>query len=65
MDHTERNHISDPYAIDLADSNQPAPMVNMVAIRQLTDDSIDPTESLHSILNKSPDESSKGSIGIS
>jgi hypothetical protein len=36
-------------------------MVNMVAIRQLTDDSPDPTESLHNILNESPDESSEGS----
>jgi hypothetical protein len=33
MDHAERNHISDPYIIDPTDSDQPAPMVNMVAIR--------------------------------
>jgi hypothetical protein len=57
MDHAERNHIFDLYIIDLADFDQLAPMVNMVAIRQLTDDSIDPTEFLHNILNESPDES--------
>jgi hypothetical protein len=32
----------------------------MVAICQLTDDSTNPTESLHNILNESPDESSEG-----
>jgi hypothetical protein len=40
------------YVIDPADSDQPAPMVNMVAIHQLTDDSPDLTESLHNILNE-------------
>jgi hypothetical protein len=62
MDHAERNHIFDLYVIDPADFDQPAPMVNMVAICQLTDDSIDPTESLHNILNESPDESSEASM---
>jgi hypothetical protein len=32
MDHAKSNHISNLYAIDPADSDQPAPMVNMVAI---------------------------------
>jgi hypothetical protein len=53
-DHAERSHISDLYAIDSTDPDQPAPMVNMVAIHQLTDDTSDPTESLHNILNEKP-----------
>jgi hypothetical protein len=61
IDHAERSHVSDLYAIDSADPDQPAPMVNMVAIRQLTDDTYDPTESLHNILNESLDESIEGS----
>jgi hypothetical protein len=59
IDHVERSHVSDLYAIDPANPDQPAPMINMVAIRQLTDDTSDPTESLHNILNESPDESSE------
>ena len=35
IDHIERDHITDLYMIDSTDSSQPAPMVNMVAIRQL------------------------------
>lgn len=61
IDHTEHSHISDLYAIDPTDSDQPSPVVNVVAIRQLIDDSPNPTKSLHNILNESPDESSEGS----
>ena len=32
-DHVERDHITDLYMIDLTNSGQPTPMVNMVAIR--------------------------------
>ena len=47
--------------IDPTDAGQPVPMVNMVAIRQLSDDSSLPTEPLHNVLNESPDDYSKGS----
>ena len=50
--------------IDLTDSAQPVPMVNMVAIRQLLDDPSLLTESLHNIMIESPDDYSEGSIKI-
>jgi len=34
-DNIECNHVTDLYVIDPTDSGQPAPVVNMVAIRQL------------------------------
>ena len=33
IDHVERDHATDLYMIDPIDSGQPAPVVNMVAIR--------------------------------
>ena len=33
IDHAERDYIDDLYRIDLPKANQPAPVVNMVAIR--------------------------------
>jgi len=47
--------------INLTNSGQPAPVVNMVAIRQLSDDPDLPIESLHNILDGTPDNYSKGS----
>ena len=47
--------------IDPTDSGQPTPVVNMVAIRQLSGDSDLPTESLHNILDETPDDYSEGS----
>ena len=61
VDYVERNHTTDLYMIDPTDSGQPAPVVNMVAIRQLSDDSPLPTESLYNILNESLDNYSEGS----
>jgi hypothetical protein len=61
IDHTKRSHVFGLYVIDPADYDQPAPMVNMVAIHRLTDDSPDLTESLHNILNESPNKFSEGS----
>jgi len=60
-DHVECNHVTDLYVMDPTDSDQPAPMVNMLAIRQLLEDSPLPTESLHHVLDESPDDSSEGS----
>jgi len=60
-DHIKRNHVTDLYVIDPTDSGQAAPMVNMVAIRQLLEDSPLPTESLHHVLDESPNDSSEGS----
>ena len=54
VDHVERDHTTDLYMINPTDYSQPAPVVNMVAIRQLSDDSPLLTESLHNILNESP-----------
>jgi hypothetical protein len=39
-DHVERDHVTDLYMIDLTKSDQPAPVVNMVNIRQLPSDSL-------------------------
>ena len=39
-------------------------MVNMVAIRQLSNDSPLPAKSLHNIMNESPNDYSKGSTKI-
>ena len=39
-DHVERDCVIDLYMIDPTKSNQRAPVVNMVAIRQLMDDSL-------------------------
>jgi hypothetical protein len=47
--------------IDPTDSGLPVPMVNVVAICQLSDDSPLPTESLHDVMNESPNDYSKGS----
>jgi len=60
-DHVERNHVIDLYVIDPTDFGQPAPVVNMVAIRQLSEDSPLLTESLHHVLDESPNDSSEGS----
>jgi hypothetical protein len=49
-DHVKGDHIDDLYMIDLPKTGQPAPVVNMVSIHQLPDDS------LHSILEESPNE---------
>ena len=61
VDHVERDHITELYMIDPTDSGQPTPVVNMVAIRQLSDDPSLPTESLHNVLNESPDDYFDGS----
>jgi hypothetical protein len=47
--------------IDPTDSGLPVPMVNMVAVRQLSDDSPLSTKSLHNVMNESPNDSSEGS----
>jgi hypothetical protein len=60
-DHVECDHVTDLYMIDPTDSGQPTPVVNMVAIRQLSDDSPLPTESLHNVLEESPDDYFEGS----
>ena len=54
IDHTERNHIDDLYMIDLPEAGRPAPMINMVSIRQLLDDS------LHNVLEDSPGDYFEG-----
>jgi hypothetical protein len=54
-DHVKGDHIDDFYMIDLPKAGQPAPVVNMVSIHQFPDDS------LHSILEESPNEYSQGS----
>jgi len=46
VDHIERDHVTDLYMIDPNDFGQPTPVINMVAIRQLSDDSSLPIESL-------------------
>ena len=60
-DHVECNHIIDLYVIDPTDPGQPMPVVNMVAIRQLSKDSPLSTKSLHHVLDETPDDSSEGS----
>jgi len=47
-DHTKRSYVNDLYQIDHPEADQPAPTVNMVQIRQLSD------ETLHTILEESP-----------
>ena len=47
--------------IDPTDSGQPTPEVNLVAIRQLSDDPSLPTKSLHNVLDESPNDYSEGS----
>ena len=59
--HVERNRVIDLYVIDPTDFGQPTPVVNMVAIHQLSEDSPLSIESLHHILDESPDDSSEGS----
>ena len=54
-DHTERRHVNDLYQIDLPETDQPAPMVNMVQLWQL------PDETLTTILEESPEPYFKGS----
>ena len=61
VNHVERDHATDLYMIDPTNSGQPAPVVNMVALRLLSGDSDLPTESLHNILDKTPDNYSEGS----
>ena len=61
VDHVERDHITDLYIIDPTDFDQPAPMANMVAVCQLSDEPSLPTESLHNVLNESPIDYSEGS----
>ena len=51
-DHVERDHVTDLYMINPTDSGQPTPVVNMVAVRQLSDDPALPTEYLHNVLNE-------------
>jgi hypothetical protein len=58
IDYTERDHINDLYRIDLPKAVQVAPVVNMVAIRQILDDSI------NDILEESPSIYSEGSTEI-
>jgi hypothetical protein len=58
IDYTERDHINNLYRIDLPKAVQAAPMVNMVAIRQIPDDSI------NDILEESPNIYSEGSTEI-
>ena len=60
-DHIEHNRVIDLYVTDPTDSGQPVPVVNMVAIRQLSEDSPLLTESLHHVLDESTDDSSEGS----
>ena len=55
IDHVDRDHIDDLYRIDLPKANRPAPVVNVVAIHQTLDDSI------NDILEESPDAYSDGS----
>ena len=54
-DHTKRRHVNDLYQIDLPETDQPAPTVNMVQLWQL------PDETLTTILEESPEPYSKGS----
>ena len=54
-DHVERDRAIDLYIIDPTKSDQPAPVVNMVNIHQLLDDS------LHNVLEESPGDYSEGS----
>ena len=61
VDHIERDHVTDLYMINLTYSDHPTPVVNMVVVRQLSNDPSLPTESLHNILNKSLDDYSEGS----
>ena len=53
--HLLRDCITGLYMIDPTKFDQPAPVVNMVAIRQLMDDS------LHDVLEESPDDYFEGS----
>ena len=55
-DHAERSHVNDLYQIDFLEADQPAPMINMVQIR--TDL---PDDTLHTILEESPEPYSEGS----
>ena len=61
VNHVERNHITDIYMINLTDSDQPTPIVNMVVVHQPSDDLSLPTKSLHNILNESRNDYSEGS----
>ena len=55
IDHIECDHVDDLYMIDLPKADQLVLVVNMVDIRQISDDS------LHTILEESPDAYSEGS----
>jgi hypothetical protein len=55
IDHTESNRVNDLYKMDLPKADQPTPVVNMVATSQVPDDS------LHNILDETPDAYSEGS----
>ena len=54
-DHTKRSYINGLYQIDLPEADQLVPIVNMVQIRQLLD------ETLHTILEESPEPYFEGS----
>ena len=62
--HLFLDQVTDLYMIDPTDFGHPAPVVNMVAVHQPSDDPSLPTESLHNVLNESPDDYSEGSIKI-
>jgi hypothetical protein len=64
IDHVERDHATDLYMINPTDFGLPVPLVNVVAIRQLSDDSPLLTESLHNVMNESPNDYSQGSTKI-
>jgi hypothetical protein len=55
IDHAERDYIDELYKIDLPKADQPEPVVNMVAIRQI------PGDSINDILEESPGAYSEGS----
>ena len=61
VNHVERDYVTDLYIIDSTDSGQPAHVLNMVVVRQLSDEPSLPTESLHNVLNESPIDYSEGS----
>ena len=55
IDHAKHNYVNDLYMIDLLKADQPTPVVNMVNIHQILDDSI------NDILEESPDAYSEDS----
>ena len=55
IDHAEHDRVDGLYMIDLPKADQPTPVVNMVAIRQIMD------ESFNTISEESPEPYSEGS----